>query len=177
MVGALVYTLIILVRGRDRKAEIKRVKPSWRNLAIPVLAFIGLCISGYLAYVETQAIAAVCGPLGDCNAVQTSPYARLFGLLPVGVLGLIGYAGILGVWTVGRFGRKHLSNYAAALLLGIALAGTLFSIYLTYLEPYVIEAVCVWCLTSAVVITVLLILSIRPGREALSEITKSGSIR
>lgn len=44
-------------------------------------------------------------PLGDCTAVQSSPYARLFGVLPVGVLGLIGYAVFLGAWLLNRIGR------------------------------------------------------------------------
>ena len=46
--------------------------------------------AGYLTYVETQLVQAVCGPVGDCNAVQSSSYARLFGVLPVGVLGASG---------------------------------------------------------------------------------------
>lgn len=52
----------------------------------------------YMAYVETQAVEAVCGPVGDCNAVQNNSYAKLFGVLPVGVLGVVGYAAILAAW-------------------------------------------------------------------------------
>ena len=58
-------------------------------------AFIGLAVAGYLTYVETQAVAAVCGPVGDCNAVQTSSYSKLFGLIPVGLIGMAGYVAIL----------------------------------------------------------------------------------
>jgi uncharacterized membrane protein len=170
MVVALAYTAIVFVQGKSRKVKKKRTRSSWRDLAIPVLAILGLGVAGYLAYVETQAVPAVCGPLGDCNAVQTSPYARLFGVLPVGVLGVIGYLAILGAWIIRRFGNGQVAGYASLILFSVALFGTLFSIYLTYLEPYVIEAVCVWCLTSAVVITLLTLLSVKTAREALVEI-------
>ncbi len=61
--------------------------PAW---PIPLLALLGIGVSAYLGIVETNDINAVCGPVGDCNAVQQSEYARLFGV-PIGVLGLIGY--------------------------------------------------------------------------------------
>lgn len=138
--------------------------PGWMShptlgLLLPVLSVIGLIVAGYLAYVETQAVPAVCGPVGDCNAVQVSPYARLFGILPIGVLGVIGYLVILGLWVLSRFSGDELRSKSLAGIFGLSLAGTLFSIYLTYLEPFVIRAVCIWCLTSAVIMSLLLILS------------------
>ena len=54
-----------------------------------------------------------------------------------------------------------------AAILGMALFGVLFSLYLTYLEPFVIGAVCAWCLTSAVIITLLMLLSLRPVLQAV----------
>jgi uncharacterized membrane protein len=117
--------------------------------------------------VETQAVSAVCGPVGDCNAVQSSPYARLFGVLPVGILGLAGYLGILLAWSWRRLRPTGLSRRAPAAIFAMALFGTLFSVYLTYLEPFVIRAVCIWCLTSAVLITLLLLVSVRPAMESM----------
>jgi uncharacterized membrane protein len=154
--------------GKKRSSRARRSSPALAGLAIPILAIAGMGVAAYLAYVETQAVPALCGPIGDCNAVQSSPYARLFGVLPVGELGLIGYTAILGAWFLGRFGGKRLARYASIAVLGVALAGTLFSIYLTFLEPYVIKAVCAWCLSSAVVITVLLLLSARFAKEKLT---------
>ena len=58
----------------------------------------------YLSYVETQMVEAVCGPVGDCNTVQSSPYSRLFGVLPMGVVGAVGYVAILAAWLVNRLG-------------------------------------------------------------------------
>jgi uncharacterized membrane protein len=137
--------------------------PAWLNTALPVLALIGLIVAAYLAYVETQAVAAVCGPIGDCNAVQTSDYAYLLGV-PIGVWGVLGYLAILAAWA---WGKWRSDSRAAIALLAMTAFGVLFSIYLTYLEPFVIQAVCAWCLTSAVVMTLLLLISVEVARPHL----------
>ena len=139
--------------------------PAWLDLGTPALALLGLGVAAYLAYVETQAVPAICGPVGDCNAVQSSPYAKLFGALPVGVLGAVGYIGILGAWAVQRWGPPQQASRAALALFGMALSGNLFSLYLTYLEPFVIKAVCAWCLASAVIITLLMVINTAPARR------------
>ena len=59
---------------------------------VPVLVLIGVGVASYLSYIEISHVEAACGPVGDCNTVNQSKYATLFGFLPVGVLGLIGYA-------------------------------------------------------------------------------------
>ncbi len=154
MVLALGYTTVRFWQAQQ--GRIKKRPPVWLQTALPILAVIGLGVAAYLAYVETQAIAAVCGPVGDCNAVQTSEYAYLFGI-PIGVLGVLGYVAILAAWAWGKWqGDKR----AALALLAMTAFGVLFSIYLTYLEPFVIGAVCAWCLTSAVVMTALMLLSV-----------------
>lgn len=130
----------------------------------PALALIGLGVAGYLAFVETAQVEAVCGPVGDCNAVQQSEFALIFGFLPVGVLGVIGYVFILIAWGVERFARPGMTDLASLAILGMTTFGILFSIYLTFLEPFVIGATCAWCLTSAVVMTALFWLSLTPGR-------------
>jgi uncharacterized membrane protein len=142
-------------------------RSTWQPWAIPALSLLGLGVAAYLAYVETAQVAAVCGPVGKCNTVQQSEYALLFGVLPVGVFGLIGYIAILLVWLAGRFGRGPLAELAPAGLLAMTMFGTLFSIYLTFLEPFVIGATCAWCLTSAVVRTLLLWLTATPGASVI----------
>jgi len=132
---------------------------AWRVWAIPALVVVGLVVSGYLSFVELTASAAVCGPVGDCNAVQQSDYARLFGILPVGVLGFAGNLAIGTAWALKQFGPKRLAGRAQIGLIGLATVGILFSIYLTFLEPFVIGAVCAWCLTSALVMSGLFELS------------------
>jgi uncharacterized membrane protein len=148
----------------------KPVNPGKQTLAIPILCLIGIAIAAYLSYVETTQVTAVCGPVGDCNTVQQSEYARLFGVLPIGILGLVGYVAILAAWLVRRFGPNSAAHLASLATLGMTLIGTLFSIYLTILEPFVIGATCAWCLSSAVIMTLLMWLSITPGKIALARL-------
>jgi uncharacterized membrane protein len=162
MVLALGYTAVRLWQAKQGK--VRRQPPSWISAAVPWLALVGLGVALYLAYVETQAVTAVCGPVGDCNAVQTSAYAYLFGI-PIGVWGVLGYVAILAVWA---WGKWQADRRAARVLLAMTAFGVAFSIYLTYLEPFVIGAVCAWCLTSAVVMTLLLVVSVETAVPHLS---------
>jgi uncharacterized membrane protein/glutaredoxin len=159
MVGmaiALLYSIGAFILGRSFTL------PGWSEWLIPVLIVIGAGVAGYLAYVETQSVQAICGPVGDCNTVQQSPYAKLFGILPVGVLGLMGYVALLASWLAQRF-SPTLEKPAAIGFFGMAFLAVVFSLYLTYLEPFVIRAVCIWCLTSAVIVTLLLLLGTPPA--------------
>jgi uncharacterized membrane protein/thiol-disulfide isomerase/thioredoxin len=144
------------------------LKGNWAWI-IPILCLAGFGVAGYLAYVETTQIAAVCGPVGDCNTVQQSEYARLFGVLPIGILGLLGYIAITTAWLFARYGHEHLGVLAALALFAMTVFGTVFSIYLTFLEPFVIGATCAWCLTSSVLMTLLMLLSVRPAKLAFSK--------
>jgi len=138
---------------------------------IPVLCLIGFGVAGYLAYVETAQVVAVCGPVGDCNTVQQSEYARLFGILPIGVLGLFGYIAITTTWIIAGYINGPIANLATLVLFGLTAFGTLFSIYLTFLEPFVIGATCAWCLTSSIIMTILMLLSVRPAKRAILNIS------
>jgi uncharacterized membrane protein len=143
-----------LAVGRTSKRWRKRsAESAWKIWAIPVLVAIGLVVSGYLSYVELTSTSAVCGPVGDCNAVQQSVYARLFGVFPVGVLGVFGNLAIGGAWAVQQLASAPTAAWAKKGLLALTTVGVLFSLYLTLLEPFVIGAVCAWCLTSALVMT------------------------
>jgi uncharacterized membrane protein len=139
-----------------------------RTLLVPMLSVVGFAVAGYLAYVETTQVSAVCGPVGDCNTVQQSEYARLLGILPIGIIGLAGYAGILVAWLYTRCAADRQAQIAWMILFGMAYFGTLFSIYLTFLEPFVIGATCAWCLTSSILITALMLLSAGPAKYAYS---------
>lgn len=117
--------------------------------AVAGLGMAGAAIAGYLVWVHYRGLDPVCvGGGGGCERVQSSEYAELGGV-PVAVVGLAGHVGIVGALAVrGEAGR----------LLGafLALVGFGFSAYLTYLELFVIEAICQWCVASAVVMTALL---------------------
>jgi len=165
MIASLLFTGVACVRGAPALPRIFSMR--WVEPILPVLCLIGMGVAGYLAYVETQAVQAVCGPVGDCNAVQASPYARLFGILPVGVLGVAGYLAILAAWLYPRLWRNRIATYMPIFVFGMTLSGVLFSLYLTFLEPFVIQAVCIWCITSAVIMTLLLLLSLKPALQTI----------
>ena len=137
------------------------------GVAVPLLVVVGGAIAGYLTYVEASGVTAVCGPVGDCNTVQQSPYARLLGV-PVALLGLAGYLAVLVTWGVARRATGAARNRAVRGAFLLALIGTVASAILTFLEPFVIGAVCAWCLASAVVMTALMWLLAAPARSAVS---------
>ncbi|MBT3389192.1 MAG: vitamin K epoxide reductase [Chloroflexi bacterium] len=138
--------------------------PAWIQWAVPALSVVGLLVAGYMTYAEVSHAEVVCGPVGDCNTVQQSPYAMLYGVLPVGVLGLIGYAAILSAWALQYYGPQAWRTVASYAVWGFALFGTVFSIYLTFLEPFVIGATCIWCLSSAIIMMLMLWASGEPLR-------------
>jgi uncharacterized membrane protein len=148
MIFSVVFTGVVILRSNH-------VLNPWPNWVVSILLVIGLAVAIYMAYVEVTRSEAVCGPVGDCNTVQQSPYSSLFGLIQIGLLGVLGYIVIGIVWLVLVFGEKEWRKISLISLWGLLLFGTLFSIYLTFLEPFVIGATCAWCLTSAIVMTLL----------------------
>jgi len=165
MIASLLFAGVAFLRGTPALPRIFSMH--WIETALPVLCLIGLGVAGYLAYMETQAVQAICGPVGDCNAVQSSPFARLFGILPVGVVGIAGYLAILAAWFYPRLRRDRIAPYMPLIVFGMTIFGVLFSLYLTFLEPFVIQAVCIWCITSAVIMTLLLLLSLKPALQTI----------
>jgi uncharacterized membrane protein len=161
----LIVTMIAVARPRPWQRRLAEQFNPWGFLAI---ALIGTVAATYLSYVETTQTTAVCGPVGDCNAVQQSEYALLFGFLPIAVLGLLGYFAILAVFVYETWIQEGpYAEWAPAVRFGLTAFGTLFSAGLTFLEPFVIGATCIWCLTSAVSMGLLLLLSAGPGWEVL----------
>jgi uncharacterized membrane protein len=128
----------------------------WPRWILPILIAIGIGVSAYMTYIEFTQNEAVCGPIGDCNAVQSSTYAHLFGVIPVALLGLIGYIGMAIALAATYLAPEGRSQTGAQVLWWLAFAGAVFSAYLTYLEPFVIGATCAWCLASAAAITAIL---------------------
>jgi uncharacterized membrane protein len=135
--------------GAQRKRTPHRERSERRlRLAVAALAVAGLAVAGYLTYVHYAGLDPVCaGGGGGCERVQNSSYAELAGV-PVALLGLIGYGLILASLAVpGELGRS------AGVLL--ALVGFGFSAYLTWVELFDIDAICQWCVASALLMTAL----------------------
>jgi uncharacterized membrane protein len=122
------------------------------GIAIAILGFIGLAIATYLTYIHYAHLKALCLSSGGCEVVQNSQYAHFAGI-PVPVLGLVGWIGILlSLLIPGDLGRA-----ATALL---TLFGFGFSLYLTYLELFRIHAICQWCVANAIIMTIATILAV-----------------
>lgn len=143
---------------KEKKAKKAAAAPGGRPWlwASVVLCLAGIGVSGYLAYKRVAGGSLVCTRWADCDAVNNSLYSVLFGI-PISFIGLAGYLAlfalaIAALWTVGNTQR-------AILILSflMALGGFGFSLWLTYVEIYILEALCVWCVASAVIITLLAI--------------------
>ena len=133
-------------------------KRDWTWIAACLLAIAGLLDSLYLSYIKLTNQTASCDLIGDCEAVNNSRYAVIGGV-PIAVLGAAGYLLILVLLYLDRppAGGPESVRFA---FFGLTLAGTLYSIYLTYLELFVLDAICPFCALSAVVMVGLFVLSL-----------------
>jgi len=123
-----------------------------RRLLI-VLTMAGLGVAGYLTYVHYAGVMPVCTTGGSCETVQTSVYAEFAGM-PVALIGLLGYVAILALLVCPQ---SETTRFTA---MTFVLIGFAFSAYLTYREVYSIHAICEWCASSAVILTVMAPLSV-----------------
>jgi uncharacterized membrane protein len=123
------------------------------RLAARAIVVAGVAVAAYLTYVHYAGLQPFCaGGSGGCERVQSSSYAKLAGI-PVAVLGLAGYVAI----AVALSAAGERAQLAAAAL---AVTGFGVSAYLTYLELFVIHAICQWCVASAVLLTMLAVLTV-----------------
>lgn len=129
--------------GRDRTLR----------LVMIVLATIGLGVASYLTYTHYAGLKVACSFGGQCETVQESSYAKLVGV-PVALIGLIGYVFILGALAA------PVNETSRLALVAFTVVGFAFSAYLTYRELFSIHAICQWCVSSAVIMTVLAGLSV-----------------
>ena len=122
-----------------------------RTAAIAI-SVVGIAIAGYLTYVHYAGISPVCEIAHGCEKVQTSEWSKVGGV-PVALLGLLGYVAILAALSI----PGELAMTAAA---GLAVVGAGFSAYLTYREVFTIEAICIWCVASALLMVALAVLTV-----------------
>jgi uncharacterized membrane protein len=135
-----------------------------RRQAIAVLALAGLFVSLYLWLHKLGLIGVLQCGTGGCDTVQASRYADFLGL-PVALYGVAGYAALFVVSMMAvqqpQTAHRHLDRAVAVL----SSLGFLFTLYLTALELFVIHATCRWCLGSAAIITVIMVLAVAPVRR------------
>ena len=116
--------------------------------SVALVALVGVGVASDLTYVHYRPAALICTAGGGCETVQESSYAELLGI-PVALLGLLAYLAVLALvaWD---------SELARTLAAAIALSAVGFVVYLIALQAFVIDAWCVWCLVTDLVIVPLL---------------------
>lgn len=126
--------------------------------AIALLALVGLFVSLYLWLNQLVGGEIKCGT-GGCDVVQASRWARFLGI-PVAFYGVAGYSAILAIALFALRPAALGSRRPLLWLAVLATGGFLFTLWLTYLELFVIHAICRWCVASAVIITAIWIVSL-----------------
>jgi uncharacterized membrane protein len=133
--------------------------------AIALLALVGLFVALYL-WLHALGFGGPikCGASGECETVQTSQWALFLGL-PVAFYGVVGYFVVLVVALASLRPAALTQRKWNVMLVSLASAGLLFTVYLTYLELFVIHAICRWCVGSAVIITLTWVVAIAALRR------------
>jgi uncharacterized membrane protein len=143
--------------------------PSYLLASIVLLSVVGALVAAYLTYTHFDRDALVCA-VGQCGTVQDSAYATL-GPVPIAVLGVGMYLALGALALVRWLGVGPFTfEQATVASWTIAFAGTLYAAYLTYVEIWVINAICQWCVISAIIGTLILVIeSVIIWRSMLSD--------
>jgi uncharacterized membrane protein len=133
-------------------------------MILGMLALIGVFVSTYLTLFKLGYIGTLKCAVGSCETVNTSRWATFLGV-PVAAWGLGFYVAAL-VLAMLSIQEKYADSRVFSLAL-VALTGwgVLFSGWLTYLELFVINAICVWCVTSACIVAVMFLVSLADLRD------------
>ena len=134
-------------------------------MIVAALALAGIFISLYLTLYKLGVIGELSCSIGSCETVNTSKWSRFLGL-PVAGWGLLFYFEVFLIAVLGTFPRFEEERMISLLLVFEAAIGVLFSAWLTYLELGVIHAICIWCVTSALIVTAILVVSVADLRQS-----------
>ncbi|MEK7593817.1 MAG: vitamin K epoxide reductase family protein [Patescibacteria group bacterium] len=124
-------------------------------LVIAFLSVLGIVDASYLTYHALAKLPLPCTILEGCNAVAASPYSKVFGV-PLSAFGVLFYLGVFLLATIFLFQQNRIISFSIRIF---ALVGFVLSVYFTYLQAFVIKAFCIYCVASAVISTLIFILS------------------
>jgi len=130
----------------------------WLYRVSIALVVLGLLVSIYMVIYKVTSNNAMCLGSGDCSTVNASRYSEVNGI-PVAVFGVIGYAAILATLLM-EMRTAFFRNNSTLLIFGMALTGFLFTIWLIYVEIILIKALCPFCITSQIAMTIIFILAV-----------------
>ena len=139
-----------------------------KRMAIATVALVGLFVAVYLTLYKLGAIGELTCTVGSCETVQTSRWATFLGL-PVAAWGVGFYLATLVVAFLGLQDRHADSPTLSLVLVAMSGWGVLFSGWLTWLELFVIDAICMWCVISAILVAIIFVLSVLDWRELRAE--------
>lgn len=134
------------------------------RMSAALLSLIGLFISAYLYLYKIGRIGTLACGSGGCETVQLSVWSRVAGL-EVALIGVLGYAGLLAVSLASIKPGLAAQRWPTNLLATLAGVGVVFTAYLTYLELFVIHAICRWCVASGVIIVAILMAALLDQRR------------
>jgi len=133
-------------------------------MIVAALALAGIFVALYLTLYKLGVIGELSCSIGSCETVNTSKWSRFLGL-PVAAWGVLFYLDVFAVALIGTLPRFENERVISVVLVAEAAVGVLFSAWLTYLELGVIHAICIWCVTSAVIVTLMLVVSLADLRD------------
>jgi len=119
---------------------------------IRISFWIGFIDSIYLSYIKLAHKESICSGFGECDVVQSSEYSQIFGI-PIAIFGAIAYL-VLIYLLENESKNEFFENNSLMISFGMTLVGFLYSVYLTYIEIDVINAICPFCVISAVFMTI-----------------------
>ena len=128
-------------------------------MIVAALALAGIFISIYLTLYKLGVIGELSCSIGSCETVNSSRWSVFLGL-PVSAWGLFFYLDVFVLALVGTIPRLENERLLSIVLAAQAAIGVLFSAWLTYLELAVIHAICIWCVTSAIVVLLIFFVSV-----------------
>ena len=132
-----------------------------------LVALAGMFVALYLTLYKLGYIGTLVCAVGSCETVQTSKWATFLGF-PVGGWGVAYYVAVFALSITGLSAALSESRGVSLLLVGMTGFGVLFSLWLTYLELFVIHAICQWCVISAILATALFVISVLDLREVMA---------
>jgi uncharacterized membrane protein len=134
-----------------------------------LLSLLGLFVSAYLYLYKIGRIGTLACGTGGCETVQASAWSRFAGV-EVALIGMVGYGALLLVSLASLQPALATRRWPATALAAMSGVGVAFTLYLTYLELFVIHAICRWCVGSAAIIVAILVVAVidfrsLPGRQ------------
>jgi len=130
----------------------------WLYRASVALVVLGLLVSIYMTIYKVTSNDSMCLGSGDCSTVNASKYSEVNGI-PVAVFGMIGYLAILAVHYFENRDRFFKQN-STLMIFGMALTGFIFTVWLIYVEVALLKAICPFCVTSQVAMTIIFIIAV-----------------